>query len=145
MFKLISIDCQRLETVRGAKKYFVPMPRHIKICWRWQQHPSVSFHGGAWILDYHSQDAYCKIKYDTPRLELDPWISIILFGCLAISIRWYFTKEKYPEMRTSDYWEQYTWIHIYGGNIAKARETWPWRTSEGKSTWRDCFLKERRP
>ena len=67
-------------------------------------------------------------------------VTIIILGCLLITINWYFPKDKYPGVRTSDYWEQYTWIHMYGGNIEKARETWPWRTSDGKSTWKDCFL-----
>lgn len=142
MFKLISIDRQRLETVRGARKYFVSMPRHTTICWRWQRHSPVTFQGRAWLFDYYSQDAYCKIKYDTPRLELDPWISIVFFGFMAISVRWYFPKEMYPDMRTGDYWEQWTWIQVCGGNVAKARDTWPWMTRDGKSTWKDIYLKE---
>lgn len=142
MLKLISIDRQRLEAVRGAKKYFVPMPKHIEVCWRWQRYSPVTFRGRAWLLDYHSQDAYCKIKYDTPRLQLEPWISIVLFGCMAISIRWYFPADKYPDMMSSDYWEQYTWIQIYGGNVAKARKTWPWMTTDGKSTWKDIYLRK---
>lgn len=96
-----------------------------------------------------------KDKYGTPRYECPPQVSVWLLGVFNAGFQLYpdfdACAEAVPEgerwHRVDSYWEQSLWAGEYcGGDIAKARETWPWRTvpmEEGEaeeSSWSDMYL-----
>lgn len=89
-----------------------------------------------------SKDLGWKDKYDTPRYEEPPyvWIKIYKFELIL----WF---EEDP-----DYWEQILWYLYYYGNdtqyrnskpdIKVAKNSWPWETTNGISTWNDKYLRK---
>lgn len=67
---------------------------------------------------YSLRNPTWKDKYETPRVEVSPYISIICFG---IEFRW--------DHGYDQYWEKWLWIHYYNNHDEKkAIKTWPWRT-----------------
>ena len=68
-----------------------------------------------------------KDKYNTPRTEREPHYSF-WFGYWTFELR----------QGNEEEWEQWLWINYYNkGDIKKAKETWEWTNTEGKSTWID--------
>lgn len=69
-----------------------------------------------------------KDKYDTPRVELEPFIR---FEWLWFVIR--------IQQGDDQSWEQWLWVHKYcDGDIEQAKSNWPWRDMITKeSTWKD--------
>ena len=89
-------------------------------------------------------DVGWKDKWDTPRFESVPHIWIYLFG---LNLVWYWEWSK--DYDGEHYWEQVLWyLHYYdtysqglldSPDINRARESWPWRGSDDKSTWNGDF------
>lgn len=64
-------------------------------------------------------EVYWKDKYETPRIELEPWISIRIF---TFDFWW---------RKDEDQCEWWIWLHKYNkGNLREALSSWPWRTVE---------------
>lgn len=72
-----------------------------------------------------------KDKYDTPRVELNPFVR---FEWLGVGILF--------QQGTDQEWEQWLWVHKYNnGDEQQAVSTWPWTEGfgpeKGASTWKD--------
>ena len=145
MFLIAFLCCFRksyrnpIRTVWKARKVF-KFPR-IKIYFGkysgWGYHEIDTF-----IFSLYSSDVLWKDKYDSPRLEYEPQISIVFFKYLQLYIRFVSPIPKDPI--DDDYYEQMIWFLNYSdGDIKKAKETWPWTkwNNEGESTWNDNYLK----
>ena len=78
--------------------------------------PTYQHHGLLW-----------KDKFESPRCEAVP-----MYCIEWLRIGFYAYQEDDP------FWEQWLWIHRYNdGNEQKAKETWGWKTMDGKSTWEE--------
>ena len=75
-----------------------------------------------------------KDKYDTPRVELMPFIEIEWL--------WFVFR---IQRGCDQSWEQWLWVHKYcDGDAVKGKSTWPWQhgfgsdeNEKGTSTWID--------
>lgn len=78
------------------------------------------------LLKIQKHDLLWKDKYNTPRCEVPPSIYIHFLW-------WEIDIQKGNDKQ----WEQWLWVMKYnGGNITKAKETWPWvGGKDKKSTW----------
>lgn len=87
-------------------------------------------------------DVYWKDKYDTPRFEDYPRISITLFN--SITFLWYWGLDDVFD--NDNYWEQILWYLNYfkyynsdKPNIFMAKKSWPWSINSC-SSWNDSLL-----
>lgn len=110
--------------------------------------PKLKFYGGFVARSYYDnmnkwfsfemRDLMWKHKYDTPRHEHDPYISIRLFKYFKLTIMF-----QAPDGDTwsDDYWEQILWLTEYSNNDPViAAGTWPWKNYDDKSTWRHEYM-----
>jgi hypothetical protein len=93
------------------------------------------------------KDVGWKDKYNTPRLEYNPYIWIHIYKWNFV---WYWSLPLHQNYRDDEYWEQALWYLYYNKTISQglndypdiklAKESWPWEDIEGNSTWTDEFL-----
>lgn len=148
LFDLISFSFDKLELLKATKGVFISLQcrfifsRHCPFIY--------NLHRGK-ILSICIQDVQWKDKWDSPRHEEDPFISISLFNRLYFNWTWKLPAHlKTNRVDELDYWEQFIWYkHYYdtysqglldGPDLKKAKETWPWRDENNNSTWNDKFL-----
>lgn len=137
--KLIYIEISLIDFILSFGPFKFPKVK-FKICKR-DFFPFIYSNPRGKLFDFRLIGIQWKDKYDTPRFEEPPCISLTLY---KISFLIYFNED-------CDYWEQYLWYkHYYDvysqgllciPNIYKARDSWPWidpRTK--KSTWNDKYL-----
>ena len=96
-----------LRTYWKVKKYFRPMTLHWYIGSKLMS-PIPPYGHCAKILDIYSTDVIWKDKYNTPRHEYDPCISIILFNKWCIGCYWKF------ELNNRDYSMHLTNMELNG-------------------------------
>ena len=70
----------RLTNVRESRKQFIPMRWHFRFG-RWENVGLFPFYKGnlAKVFDFFQWDVTWKSKYDFPRFEYNPMISIVFF------------------------------------------------------------------
>lgn len=91
------------------------------------------------IFSFIKMDLQWKDKYETPRHEENPQISITLFG---FTFLWYWSYPGKDAWESIETWEQILWYLYYcDKDIKKAEETWPWQDMNNKSTWIDDYVK----
>lgn len=83
-----------LKTYKKVKKFFLPLKPKFQL----------SFYRGSCvkILELNSFDVMWKDKYDTPRHELSPYISIVLFNFIHLRVNFIADSDSLSEMV---YWE----------------------------------------
>ena len=123
-----------LRTYWKVKKYFKPMTLHWYIGSKLMS-PLPPYGYCAKILDIYSTDVIWKDKYNTPRHEYDPCISITLFNKWCIGCYWKF------ELNNQDYSMQYwesilDYLYYDYTNPIKAVDN---------NIWENCITKERTP
>jgi hypothetical protein len=85
---------------------------------------------------YESRGLSWKDKFGTPRFEYHPQKTLFFFN-------WEFNISYRPPNEDT-YWEMFLWWKNYSDcDIEKAEKTWPWKTSDGKSTWDNSLLKSK--
>lgn len=150
IFGIISIDCDRTNIMKKLKGVFVPLECYFRFTKNYAPFMFTGHHGKLLSISIH--DIKWKDKYDTPRLEEIPFISIGLFNKFFFNWIWKLPlhlEEHWIDI--DDYWEQALWYLYYYDtysqglldkpNIEKAKESWPWINSETKeSSWKDKFL-----
>ena len=134
----------RLTNVRKSRKQFIPMKWHFRFgrCENVDLFPC--YKGNlAKVFDFFQWDVTWKSKFDSPRFEYNPMISIVFFWTWRFYFWYGFTPEQHREGYIEDeYWEQYLWtVHWSDGDVGQARETWEWRDRSGNSTWKDKYIK----
>lgn len=148
LFNLISFSADKLELLRATKGVFISL--QCKFIFSHHCPFIYNLHRGK-ILSICIQDVQWKDKWDSPRHEEDPFISIGLFNKFYFNWTWKLPAHlKTNRIDELDYWEQFIWYkHYYdtysqglldGPDLKKAKETWPWRDENDNSTWNDRFL-----
>ena len=67
------------------------------------------------VIKYHKELLW-KDKYETPRVEITPWIEVQIFRC---SFNW---------RKDESECEWWLWLHVYNkGNLREALSSWPWK------------------
>lgn len=81
-----------------------------------------------WLPFIKNQHLYWKDKFNSPRVEISP----------SITIEWLWFGYR-GQWGSYQYWEQWLWIHKYcGGNIETAKKEWGWvDVKTQQSTWID--------
>lgn len=83
---------------------------------------------------FKKNDIFWKDKYDSPRVEFIPSLTIYFFFlqfCIFYNS---------PDGNNDIYYEMILWYLYYSDkNIQKAKNTWGWK-SNGTSTWNDNLL-----
>lgn len=136
-FNIISINWDLHNTRKKLKGVYVP----LECCFRFTKNYSpfmFNVHYGK-LLSINIQDVKWKDKYNTPRHEENPLISIRLFNKYFFNWEWKVNSSLGEDI---EYWEQAIWYLYYcDKNIDKAKQTWPWKHFETNiSTWNDKFL-----
>jgi hypothetical protein len=89
-----------------------------KPLWRWWLFTFTLLKVEYWGLSWKDKD-------NSPRCERYPKLYITI---LNTKFAIFFGDD--------EYWEKWLWIHKYNdGDKVKAKETWPWKTIGGESTW----------
>lgn len=149
LFNIISFSFDKLKLLRATKGIFISL--QCKYIFSKDYCPFFyNLHRGK-LLSICIQDVQWKDKYDSPRHEVDPFVSIGLFN--KFYFNWTWILPAYLRTKTSDemdYWEQFLWYKYYyetysqgllsEPNIKEARKSWPWRDEKDNSTWNDKFL-----
>ena len=149
LFNIISVDWEKRKTIKQIKGIFNPLKWYFKFYWKYCPFYRCIHRGK--LLSIISTDVDWKDKYETPRLEECPFVSIRLFNCLLFNWAYKSEENSLSWNDDYDYWEQVLWYLYYASynkekkgydklDINKARETWPWRGENNKSTWDDKYL-----
>lgn len=125
--------------MKGVRGVFVKLQCKFIFTKKYAPFMFCNHHGK--IFSIIVQDLCWKDKYNTPRHEENPFVSIALFNKYFFNWTW-----KLPPhlnnhwIDNDDYWEQAMWYLYYSDkNIKKAKETWPYSIDE-VSSWKDKFL-----
>lgn len=121
-----------LKTYNKVKKYFKPLSRFT-------QFSKVNIGSGfpmhyARILDIRSYDVMWKDKFNSPRHEYDPCISIVFFRKWKIFIDWRFMELNHGELEnhSCEYWEAVLDFLYYKKNLQMAvKENTGWYRYNG--------------
>lgn len=135
------------KTMKKIKGIFIPL--RSEFIYSKNSCPFFNVHRGK-FLSISIQDIQWKDKWQTPRHEENPYISIRFFNKYYLNWTWVLPPHlKGTKLDELDYWEQALWYLYYYRNISygrlnapdikKAEESWPW-SWEGKSTWNKMFI-----
>lgn len=114
------------KTYKKIKKFFLPLKPKFQL----------NFYRGncAKILELNSFDLMWKDKYDTPRHEISPYISIVLFNFIHLRINFIADSDSLSEMV---YWEAALYWLYYDKSLNEAiQESTGW-SSLNKETGQD--------
>lgn len=140
LFNLISFNWNRRKVLKSIEGVFIK--RYFRFT---KNYAPFMFcvHRGK-LLSITIQDVEWKDKWDTPRHEENPLISIGIFNKFFFNWEWRLSKElESRNFDNEDYWEQILWYLYYSDkDINKAKETWPWVGEDNKSTWNDKFIEK---
>ena len=142
LFNIISINLDRQKDMKAIKEVFIPLKCYFKFTRKYAPFMFANHYGK--LLSIIIRDVQWKDKYNTPRYEESPFISISLFDKFVFNWTWELPKEIEEHwIDIDDYWEQGLWWLYYSNkDIDKARETWPWTGGENDiSTWKDKFVR----
>lgn len=137
---LFSFNWSKMKVMKEIKGIFVPLESHFSFTKHYAPFMSCIHYGK--LLSIVIKDIQWKDKYNSPRHEENPFISIGLFNRYFFNWTW-----KLPShienhwIDNDDYWEQALWYLYYSNkDINKAKNTWPWTGEDSESTWKDKFL-----
>ena len=138
-----------VKDLRKARKLgFINMPFHVNVGIAEEMHSGPGAYYRGRLLAVEAFEEFWKDKWNTPRFEFNPHIYITLFGTFGINIVWSFYYEfgapREERYDNDQYWEQALWcIYYCGGDLEKARNTWPWRNEKEESTWDEKYVKQK--
>lgn len=108
-----------LKTYMKIKRFFLPLKPKIRCNFQY-------YKNCAKILEFSSFDVLWKDKYDTPRHEISPRISISLFSCIHIMINFIADRDSMSDMV---YWEAALYWLYYDKTLNEAiQESTGWST-----------------
>ena len=141
LFNIIYFNWDRQKDMKAIKEVFISLKCHFKFTRRYAPF-MYSYHYGK-LFSIVIRDVQWKDKYNTPRHEENPFITIGLFNYFFFNWTWKLPKEIEKDwVDNDDYWEQgLWWLYYCDKNIEKAKETWPWRDENDISTWKDKFVR----
>lgn len=141
LFNIISINWERRKVIKAIEGIFIPLKCHFKFTRKNAPFMFANHYGK--LFSIIIRDVQWKDKYNTPRHEENPFISIALFNKFFFNWSW-----ELPEgveehwIDNDDYWEQgLWWLYYCDKDIKKAEETWPWAGEDNKSTWKNKFVR----
>lgn len=139
IFNIFSFSWSKDTITKRIRGVFIPLQLTFKFTKNYCPFMFNCMYGK--LLSISIQPVKWKDKYDTPRHEENPFISIGLFNKYFFNWTW-----KLPQhigthwIDNDDYWEQALWYIYYADeDIKKAKETWPW-LDKNTSSWKDKFL-----
>lgn len=146
---IISINWERKKVIKAIKGVFIPLKCHFKFTKDYAPFMFCNHYGK--LFSIISFDVKWKDKWHTPRHEENPFTSIALFNKFFFNWTWELPYKDHW-IDNDDYWEQALWYLYYASynkkkkgydelDINKAKETWPWKGEDNKSTWKDKFIK----
>ena len=140
LFNLVSINWNRFKCMKEIKGVFVNLKCKYKFTINYAPF-MFCVHSGK-LLSVEIHDVSWKDKYDTPRHEENPFVSIGLFNYFFFNWIWDLPSCLNTDFMDNDnYWEQALWYLYYcDKDIKKAKETWPWYYNGKENSWDDKFL-----
>ena len=140
LFNIISFNWEKRKDMKAIKEVFIPLKCYFRFTKKYAPFMFANHYGK--LFSIIIRDVQWKDKYNTPRHEENPFISIALFNKLFFNWSWKLPEELEEHwIDIEDYWEQGLWWLYYADkDINKARETWPWTTEDNKSTWNNKWL-----
>ena len=140
LFNIISINWSKRKIINSVKGVFIKPKCYFRFTKDYAPFMFCSHYGK--LISITIRDLGWKDKYNTPRHEENPFISIALFNKFFFNWEWRLPKEVEEHwIDNDDYWEQMLWYLYYcDKDIIKAKKTWPWTGENNKSTWNDNFL-----
>lgn len=96
-----------LKTYMKIKRFFLPLKPKIRCNFQY-------YKNCAKILEFNSFDVTWKDKYDTPRHELSPYITITLFNFIHLRVNFVADSDSLSEMV---YWEAALYWLYYGKTL----------------------------
>ena len=141
IFNIISINWDRQKDMKAIKEVFIPLKCYFRFTKEYAPFMFANHYGK--LFSIIIRDVQWKDKWDTPRHEESPFISIALFNKFFFNWSWGLPEEIEEHwIDIDDYWEQgLWWLHYCDKDIDKARETWPWKGENDISTWKDKFIR----
>ena len=141
-FNIISFNWEKRKDMKAIREVFIPLKCYFRFTKEYAPFMFANHYGK--LFSIMIRDVQWKDKWDTPRHEENPFISIALFNKLFFNWTWKLPKEIEKDwIDNDDYWEQgLWWLHYCDKDIDKARETWPWKGENDISTWNDKFVRK---
>ena len=141
LFNIIYFNWDRQKDMKAIKEAFIPLKCYFRFTRRYAPF-MFSYHYGK-LLSIIIRDVQWKNKYNTPRHEENPFVTIGIFNYFFFNWSWRLPKEIEEHwIDNDDYWEQgLWWLYYCDKDIVKAKETWPWRGENDISTWKDKFIR----
>ena len=140
LFNIISINWSKRKIIKSIKGVFIKPKCYFRLTKDSAPFMFCSHYGK--LISITIRDLEWKDKYNTPRHEENPFVSIALFNKFFFNWEWKLPKEVEEHwIDNDDYWEQILWWFYYcDKDINKAKETWPWTGENDISTWNDKFI-----
>lgn len=141
LFNIIYFNWDRQKDMKAIKEVFIPLKCYFRFTRRYAPF-MFSYHYGK-LLSIIIRDVQWKDKYNTPRHEESPFVTIGIFNYFFFNWSWGLPKEIEEHwIDIEDYFEQgLWWLYYCDKDIKKAKETWPWRGENDISTWKDKFVR----
>lgn len=142
LFNIISFNWERRKNLKTIEEVFIPLKCYFRFTRKYAPFMFANHYGK--LLSIIIRDVQWKDKYNTPRYEECPFISIALFNRFFFNWSWGLPEEVEEHwIDIDDYWEQgLWWLHYCDKDINKAKETWPWTNDDNESTWSDKYLEK---
>ena len=145
IFNIISINWERRKVIKGIKGLFIPLKWHFTFTRNYSPFMYNCHYGK--LLSITIRDVEWKDKYQTPRHEENPFISIGIFNKFFFNWEYRLPFANHW-MYDDDYWEQALWYLYYYKEynckipfINEAIKYWPYTDYEtGKSSWNNKYL-----
>ena len=146
IWTFLTFDGGALKALKEIKKVMVHPKFKFKVC------DANRFGGHVWkgnIIQLDNCGIFWKDKYETPRFEGEsgsifgptPRICLTLFKRLRLIVWWEAPLEGHHWSDEDTYWEMWLWYKYYcDSDIEKARDTWPWKSMDEETTWKEEFL-----
>lgn len=141
-FNIISFNWEKRKDMKAIREVFIPLKCYFRFTKEYAPFMFANHYGK--LFSIIIRDVQWKDKWDTPRHEESPFISIALFNKFFFNWSWGLPEEIEEHwIDIDDYWEQgLWWLHYCDKDINKARETWPWKGENDVSTWKDKFVRK---
>lgn len=141
-FNIISFNWEKRKDMKAIREVFIPLKCYFRFTKEYAPFMFANHYGK--LFSIIIRDVQWKDKWDIPRHEESPFISIALFNKFFFNWSWGLPEEVEEHwIDIDDYWEQgLWWLHYCDKDIDKARETWPWKGENDVSTWKDKFVRK---
>ena len=133
---------KKRKDMKAIREVFIPLKCYFRFTKEYAPFMFANHYGK--LFSIIIRDVQWKDKWDTPRHEENPFISIALFNKFFFNWSWGLPEDVEEHwIDIDDYWEQgLWWLYYCDKDINKARETWPWKDRNDVSTWKDKFVRK---